>query len=296
MMPDHVLAAEIPSGESIPMDWFDTHAGSQFQAPAGLVERGIATADLMLTPNQLRGNILAGLPKLALFTPPDSSFECGDWHAVIHYRMPNAPGRPASAMRDCDPADYQAVADYIRSLGGAVVRVGHPDMGDFDYDVDLSEADFDLQVKAMATARFMVGGPSGPVNLASLMGVPCIAVSPQGVGAVFTERDLVVPLEFYEGGRRLSRIAIDGQNLTGNVLAAEFSAKHETRHASVSDICAAVDVMMARDGRDVLREYKCDLRLPLCDTPAVWDRAQWLWGDATADTFEAAKTDAAAAA
>ncbi len=92
------------------------------------------------------------------------------WFAVLHYRASNYLGKRSGVLRNSNPAAFQQLIDHIvDGLGGQVVLLGHPELQPFPPRkgfVDLSRIknSFMLQIYAVSRARFLIGGPSGPVN------------------------------------------------------------------------------------------------------------------------------------
>lgn len=105
------------------------------------------------------------------------------WFAVIHYREGNYAYRAnLSDERNSDPEAFRGLVDHIiDTLGGQVVRIGHPEMRPFpkrDGFVDLSRDPdcFMLQAFAVSAARFTIVGPTGSMALACGFEIPCAIV------------------------------------------------------------------------------------------------------------------------
>lgn len=104
------------------------------------------------------------------------------WYVVIHYRSSDYLNKRSGQLRNSDPEAIKGLIDYIiDSLGGQVVQLGHPEMKPFPARngfVDLSRIKdaFMLQAAAVAHARFMIAGPSGPVGFAWGFNVPSASV------------------------------------------------------------------------------------------------------------------------
>lgn len=100
------------------------------------------------------------------------------WFCCTHYREPNYVWKPVSNLRDCDPAIYLPLIDYvIERLGGQIVRLGHPEMRDRPPRpgfVDLAKIKDStmLQAYAVSRARFSVMSPSGGACLARAFNAP----------------------------------------------------------------------------------------------------------------------------
>lgn len=100
------------------------------------------------------------------------------WFCCMHYREPNYHWKHVPNFRDCDPAVYLPLIDYvIDRLGGQVVRLGHPEMRDHPARpgfVDLAkirDSTF-LQAFAASRARFSVMGPGGGTCLVRIFHTP----------------------------------------------------------------------------------------------------------------------------
>lgn len=176
---------------TIPVDYFDIVSGRPIEAPdPSWYQSGAAHPDLLLTPSMMTGEALLSFDRLASFRIDDKGperpserlarlgLDPNRWYACLHYREPSYGYRPPSSLRDIDPEDFLALAGYIiDTLGGQVVRLGHPEMAPFPPRpgfVDLSPwpDSFDLQAFAISRARFVVASPSGMATLASAFDVP----------------------------------------------------------------------------------------------------------------------------
>jgi putative glycosyltransferase (TIGR04372 family) len=114
------------------------------------------------------------------------------WFAVIHSRESTYQFRPRGGDRDNDPAAFESLARHVVSLGGHIVRLGHPGMSALpamEGLVDLSNVPdgFLLQAAAVSRARFMVAGPSGAIALAWAFGVPNALVDAVDAGGMWGE-------------------------------------------------------------------------------------------------------------
>lgn len=114
------------------------------------------------------------------------------WFAVFHNRETNYTYRlgVGGGDRNGEATAFDSLVDHIIALGGQAVRLGHPGMMPFrprDGFVDLStEANsFLLHAAAVSHARFMIGGPSGPIALAWAFAVPNTLVDAVDTGGIW---------------------------------------------------------------------------------------------------------------
>lgn len=121
------------------------------------------------------------------------------WFAVLHYRASSYLGKRSGLLRNGDPKANLALVDHIiKELGGQVVMLGHPELEPFparDSFIDLSRLknSFLLQAFATSRARFMVAGPSGPINLGWGFQIPTALVDTvDGDGGWGPEAQLVL--------------------------------------------------------------------------------------------------------
>ena len=194
----------------------ETVEASHFNvAPGGDTDRH---ADIILTPSMMSRAKLPSLPSLAHFQVPAPKTEACEkalieggldperWFCVLHYREPSFEGRGANADRDIDPDNPIAMTRYIiETLGGQVVRIGHPEMAAFPATpgfLDLSRGPPDIQTQAAAVRRsrfFLELSPSGPMALAPCFGVPVarcnalILAGPTSADSIVLNQHLVGP-------------------------------------------------------------------------------------------------------
>jgi putative glycosyltransferase (TIGR04372 family) len=135
------------------------------------------------------------------------------WFCVLNYREPGYQLRPSRTIKDLDPKPFMALVEYIiETLGGQVVRVGHPNMTPFPVrpgfvDLAMLEDSFMLHAFAISRARFMVGSLTGISHLGSAMNTPTAitnCISPPFSAGCWGDQDIALYLNLYEpNGRRV---------------------------------------------------------------------------------------------
>ncbi len=105
------------------------------------------------------------------------------WFCTMHCREPGFDEKPIAVnFRDCDPGIFlRGVVHVLDTLGGQVVRLGHPGMTPYPARkgyVDLSTLPDSsiLQAYAISRSRFLFAGPSGPAAVAEAFDVPLALV------------------------------------------------------------------------------------------------------------------------
>jgi len=180
--------------------------------------------------------------------------------AVVHYRSNSYRHKKSGAsgtLRDSDPQTFEAVIDYIiDALDCQVVQLGHPEMPLFSARpgfVDLSRlpSSFMMQAYAVSRARFMVGGPSGPLALGWGFDIPTALVDAvdghQGFGAgeqLILTHEVTTP-----AGEVLSNKALqDAGLLDTRTLVSEMARDpgYNIRKNSVAEITAVCDHLHAK--------------------------------------------------
>jgi putative glycosyltransferase (TIGR04372 family) len=136
------------------------------------------------------------------------------WFCVLNYREPGYEHRPAREIKDLNPRPFMELVRYItETLGGQVVRVGHPNMTPFPDRagfVDLASVknNFMLHAFAISRARFLIGGLTGISHLGSAMNTPTVmtnCVSAPYWAGCWRDHDLALYLNLYDqNGRRVS--------------------------------------------------------------------------------------------
>lgn len=272
-------AAEMAVDGLIPADIFDPGHGSAVEVKPP--HQMIMLADLVLPPWMLRGRILAALPKIATLNAPELELDMpGDWHVVVHWRESGAPGRP-DTFRDTDAELWVQIIEFIRSLGGKVVRMGHEGMTPVDCDLDLAGQPFEHQVEAIRRARFCVMAASGPASLASAMGTPILFCGYPGGCGVFHGHDMVIPLRFWDpAGTYVPRQAVLDKGLLDDVALPDWWASGGRVEAgSFEEICAGVEAMMGRERQTDHGTTVKALEIPFLDAGPTAMRPEFFWLD-----------------
>lgn len=133
------------------------------------------------------------------------------WFCVLNYREPGYRYRPPRPLRDLQPGPFiELVEDIIDTLGGQVVRVGHPNMSPFpkrDGFVDLAplEDNFALHAFAVSRARFMVGSLTGISHLGSAVNTPTLITNVSDslyMPGCWRDHDLALCINIFDEQRR----------------------------------------------------------------------------------------------
>ncbi len=136
------------------------------------------------------------------------------WFACVHYREPTYGFKQGRSLRDVDAHPYESVSRHIiQSLGGQVVRLGHPEMPEWPSMpglIDLSRIpdSWSLQCYAVSRARYFVGSGSGGTAMAGAFSTPSLHTD---ILDFFTGRpnDLVLTQEVIaQDGKRLMQQAL----------------------------------------------------------------------------------------
>lgn len=231
---DHFLVAK-PSFPGITID--------SFQSTVDITSTGMSVPDyifnqpewkasrshrphLILSPDCMPEYMLSSFESPAFMKIPDSrldglqaelvghGIDPNRWFCVLNYREPGYRHRPKRPVKDLDPEPYRALMEYIiDTLGGQVVRVGHPNMTPFPArpgfaDLAMIEHNFMLHAFAISRARFLVGSLTGISHLGSAMDTPtaitnCVS-TPFSAGC-WRDHDIALYVNLYErNGRRIS--------------------------------------------------------------------------------------------
>lgn len=207
----------LSNGEPIPGYVFQADVWSKF---------GCDWPNLILSPGGMSNDYLTCFENPAFLRIPDGRIDELDdelvrygvtpnrWFCVLNYREPGYKHRPDRARRDLDPKPFMELVDYIiGTLGGQVIRVGHPKMTPFPnrpgfIDLAMIEDNFMLHAHAIARARFMIGSASGISHLGSAVNTPtaitnCIEL-PYSPGC-WRDHDIVLYVNLFEAnGRRVT--------------------------------------------------------------------------------------------
>jgi len=167
------------------------------------------------------------------------------WHATIHHRESSYKFRPHSGERDNTPEAFDELVDFIISLGGQVVRVGHTGMAPFkkrEGFIDLARRpdSFMLQAAAVSLARFAILGPSGPVSLSMGFGTPATIVDSLDRGGVWgTVTDLLTQELTTSDGRILRNQSLVDAGLMDSFLLRDLmkrDSRYKIRKTSAAEL------------------------------------------------------------
>jgi putative glycosyltransferase (TIGR04372 family) len=209
--PDIDEIVEMRDGDSLPLDAMDNGFGAPVPPPNHWYSSGWNSPHLLLTPSMSGYQTFGAFERTARFRFVDADIEAHEtrlheagvdpdnWFAVIHYREPSYQHRGAHPLRDVDPATFEAVTNWIiRSLGGQVVRIGHPGMTPFTKRpgfidlASLGDLGFKQQLFAISRARFMLAGNSGPGLCGSCFGTPTAMCKNTTKFSVWNEQDAIM--------------------------------------------------------------------------------------------------------
>ena len=213
MMPNLTQSWSVQGENSLPMDSFDNAGQRPLRVQSQpWYDMGCDAPDLVLTPKMMQCTMLPSFPSLARFSmAPEQQDRLGArlvergvdpnrWFCVLHYREPNYGFRKKNLERDFDPDQAIAVTRHVtQSLGGQVVRIGHPGMAPFPnipgfIDLSSEEDGFQLHAHAVSRSRFFLElSSSGPISLALLFGVPVARCNCVGVWGPVEAHSLVLP-------------------------------------------------------------------------------------------------------
>jgi putative glycosyltransferase (TIGR04372 family) len=143
----------------------------------------------------------------------DHGIDPNRWFCVINFREPGYAYRGARKVKDLNPKPFAALVEYIiETLGGQVVRVGHPNRTPFPdrpgyADLATLEDSFMLHAFAITRARFLVGSLSGISHVGSAVNTPTLmtnCVSPPLTPGCWRPHDLILYLNLFDPkGRRI---------------------------------------------------------------------------------------------
>ena len=288
----------------LPMDYFDVMGDRPIHAATERWYRSLSgEPDLVLTPSVMNFERLRSMRPLAKFVVPealtgplhDRLLEAGldedRWFCVLHYREVGYNDQQARINRDMsarDAMDIMDTIDYVTgTLGGQVVRVGHPGMGVVPPTpgfIDLSGVDDPVMLHAYAVSRarfFLELSPSGPMALAGAFGVPmarCNAVS--SLGPLEAPSFSLMQHIVGSGGQRVPRDIAVAKGLYSEAAVKEVIGRYGYRFArnSPGELRAAARDIFDRTAdcerwRSVvplsLDRYVGDYTLPLAPPPEI---------------------------
>ncbi len=185
--------------------------------------------------------------------------ECDRWFAVVHYRASTYLNKRNGQLRNGDPRAQKDLIDYIiDQLGGQVVLLGHPELEPFpsrDNFVDLSRQknSFMLQAYAASRARFLIAGPSGPINLGWGFQIPTGLVdASDGVGGWGSGEQVILTHEVTTPDGKIMRNAelfasglLDYPALRNKIRAGENFA---VRKNSAEELTAVANHLFSKSG------------------------------------------------
>ena len=131
------------------------------------------------------------------------------WLVTLHVRWD---ARKSNYGRNALVSDYLDAIRRVIQAGGAVVRLGSPDMpklppieGLVDY-AHHAERESWLDVALIANSRFMIATTSGPIGMAHCFGIPILLTNAPDLGkAVYHPKSLMIPkLVRHASGRLLT--------------------------------------------------------------------------------------------
>lgn len=175
------------------------------------IKHGLADPDIVLMPSMMIVEDLLRFDRHPIFRVPvdrvselsnrlvDLGLDPNRWFCCLFYHQSNYEYRGPTAYRDVDDQPFEALARHVvGTLGGQVVRLGHPEMRPFDIGpgfIDLSQLKDEFMVQAMAVsrARFMVTTSSGPAHLPGAFDVPYVVTNSLSMWAVWTPAGMILP-------------------------------------------------------------------------------------------------------
>ncbi|MDA9975441.1 TIGR04372 family glycosyltransferase [Alphaproteobacteria bacterium] len=254
--------------QPLPVNLFDVSADREPLTVDDWYSLGCASPKLMILPSNGTFNHLATLPKIGRLRVPnrDAHEEAlrrlvGDgWFVVLHYREPSYELRlPDPNLRDANLEHIQPIVDRVISLGGQVVRVGHPQMTtlkDQQGFIDLKDVDFLLQAHAIARARcFFEATPSGPSSLAMALGVPLARCNGSGMRCIIKGMGFVVPQRvIHKSGQDLTHHLIETEQIEVRAIQANPDLRYQ--QLELSDLFDALDriLNMTKDATNRWRD------------------------------------------
>jgi putative glycosyltransferase (TIGR04372 family) len=211
-----------------PLEYFDVYAGAEIFDDPGAVEMGIHRSSLVLAGHALRSCALPSFPWVPKLRVPDQvrarsvdhlqalGLDPDRWFACFYWREPGYMGREPLPLRDIlDPSPYLAAIDHvIDTLGGQVVRLGHPTpttLRNHPSIIDLAKIEDSLatQITSISLARFFISSPSGPLTFGPGVGTPTAVTDNIDISGVWNDDDILVTqtIEIPNGRRYRQRAA-----------------------------------------------------------------------------------------
>jgi putative glycosyltransferase (TIGR04372 family) len=280
--PDIDEIVEMHDGDSLPLDVMDNGFGAPIPPPNRWYSTGWYSPHLLLTPSMSGYQTFGAFERTARFRFADTDVDAHEtrlreagvdpdnWFTVIHHREPSYQHRVAQPLRDVDPATFEAVSNWIiDTLGGQVVRIGHPEMTSFTKRsgfidlASLGDIDFKHQLFAISRARFMLAGNSGPGICGSCFGTPTAMCNNPASFSVWNEQDAIMYNHI---------IAPDGQRISR-----EVAEKREMYFPSALNHLRSLGYQVVTQSAQELTRLAALMHDRTLDTPK-W-REQWYTDD-----------------
>ena len=171
------------------------------------------------------------------------------------------------AVREANLEHIPEILDRIIHLGGQVVRIGHPEMTDFEprpgY-IDLKSANFFLQAQAIGRSRcFFEVSPSGPASLAQAQGVPLARCNSVDLCTVRPELGFFAPKRvIHNSGKDLTLHLIETNQMNRRLV--ENHPDLEFQELQLPDLFNILDILldMTSDSDNGWRDTTPPPRLP----------------------------------
>ena len=200
-----------PEGMQFPINVFDVYSGRFAFADPSAEAQGLNRSTIVLAGNSLPSMCLPGFDHIPRLRVPavelpghvaklkNLGLDPDRWFACVYWREPNFNDRPPHPLRDIiDPASYFAAIDHIvDTLGGQVVRLGHPtntELRSHPDILDIAKVEDSLmtQIAAVSMARFFIASPSGPLTFGSSFGTPTAVTDNIDISGIWNDDDILV--------------------------------------------------------------------------------------------------------
>lgn len=265
--PDIDEIFEMNDDESHPLDAMDIGFDAPIPPPKHWHAKGWNSPHLLITPSMAAFQNLGSFEQTARFrfnnedaalqekSLLDAGVDPNRWFCVIHHREPTYGHRSAQPLRDVDPKSFETLAHWIiETLGGQVVRIGHPEMRPFEAKpgfVDLAPLggrNFKLQLYAIWRARFMLASNSGPGICGGTLGTPTAMCNNPAIHTVWNRQDAAMWSHIIApDGRRISReVALKREMYFVSGLNHLKSLGYEIVHQSSEELKRLVSLMHER--------------------------------------------------
>lgn len=214
-------AMAFTSVDGIKVDYFDCHFRRPTHGIKFWEENKLHDTDLFLSGHMMHELMLNSLPQKRLRPHPKSisindykliayGLDPSRWYACVYWKEDGYEFRGFNPVRTItNPEPYIAtIRHIIENLGGQVVRLGHPTetvipkMRGF---VDLAKVSGseDLQMYAVARARFFVASASGPAAYGPAFGVPTLNTDQNYALGVWGKNDYILTQTLRHNGRAI---------------------------------------------------------------------------------------------